>query len=472
MGNLLGQLPGDLPWTGSDCSGQTIMLQPGIAAVTCGATTEAPVSDRFTFGLMDINGAVPGSGRLDVTNSVDMYHHPSWYIDTIGNIFGVAINPNTGDYFATASSNYSNLFFGFDAILRYGDLAGGTASGNNDFAAGGAVYKMDAVTGQATVFALLPQQSSTIVYRDCDFDEMVIRTNSGLGLGNIAYDETYNQYFVTNIEDGRIYRLDATGTILDSYDPFAEDNGNAGISSLNELVYGIAREPGSDRLFFGTVRQAPTSGTNLIAVYSIDLTMTGSFPGTLDNSNNINGSIDNYLNATETLHFRVPTSNPNSNVIESVSDLSFAPNGDLLLGKRTGCENSFHSSYNHYGETWILTLNGGSNLYDSGTWYNLTFESLGNSYGGVGWYDMGGGSIDYIASAGDILNEAPGPHGLAVFNSPPLGNPVTPLGAISYGPVSDPKGIGGDVEVYSACLEICPPEICLPVKVEKKPRQN
>ena len=250
--DIFAQLPADLPWSGSDVGGQTVILQPGIAAVTCGTisnTTFVPVAERWTFGLMNVDDVIPASGRSNVSAAVEMYHHPSWHIDQIGNVFGLAINTRTGDIFTTASTNYGAGFYGESAILRFGSIGGGADS----LAAAGTVYKIDAVTGQASVFAVLPQQLTTVVHVNGSLASETMTRNTGVGLGNICYDELRDQYFVTNIEDGRIYRLDSTGAILDSFDPLGYDDGVAGISDLEGLVYGLAVEPGGHRLLFGGI---------------------------------------------------------------------------------------------------------------------------------------------------------------------------------------------------------------------------
>ena len=87
-----------------------------------------------------------------------------------------------------------------------------------DSAAGGIVYKIDGSTGQAFVFATLPQQVVTLTNEDCESLDIATRTNSGVGLGKIVYDEINDQYFVSNIEDGRIYRISNNETINQLWD--------------------------------------------------------------------------------------------------------------------------------------------------------------------------------------------------------------------------------------------------------------
>lgn len=474
------QLPADLPWAGEDCQGENILLQSGIIGVTCGTSTDTPAGQRWTFGLINIDGALPGSGRIDASATQAMYHHPSWDVDELGNVFGIAINQTNGCVFTTASSNYGSAFSSYygntPSITQYGNIGGGA----NSIAAAGTVYKIDAVTGQATVFAQLPQQSTTFQHYDCELGTAGPNRTSGVGLGNIVYDEVHDQYFVSNIEDGRIYRLSNTGAILDSYDPLTYDDGAAGITDLEDLAYGLAITDDGSRLFFGTIA-APSAGINTpgvstVPIYAIDILPNGGFSGTIDNTVLPAGVPNNYV-GTETLQIAIPvggTQNGNQqnvtfadNSTFQVSDLHFDANGNLLVGVRISCNDSFHGSYNHWGETNIV-MPDASGIYNMlGGEYDLSaFQDAGpdDNYGGVASWELqdGSGDIQYLASSADILEEI-GPHGIAIFDSnatagTPQTNPnatpaVSPLAAISYGlnVNGDPKGVGGDVEVFNVC---------------------
>ncbi|MEZ4884886.1 MAG: SprB repeat-containing protein [Chitinophagales bacterium] len=450
------QPPSDLPWTAGDCG----ILLGGVAAATCGVTTSVPESMRWSFGLMDIKNSIPASGRVDQSGNQAMYHHSSWHIDQIGNVYGIAMNQTTGDIFLTASANYGAGFLGQPGIIKYGSIGGGASS----LAAAGTVYRIDGYSGQASVFAQLPQQSTTINNEDCETTESASRT-TGPGLGNIAYDETHNQYFVSNIEDGRIYRLNASGTILDSYDPLIYDNGAAGITNLEDLAYGLAVEPDGGRLFFGMV-DAPNGGSiagvGTVPIYSVALTGSGGFSGTVNNTNMPSGATYNNYVGADVFHTNISTgsstgSTYTTNTVYLISDLAFSPNGDLLAAVRVSCKNTFFSSYNHWGETNIITKNGSGIYNNSITELNVSVQgdaAVEDSYGGVGVYELqdGSGEIHYVLSSSDILDEA-GPHGIAVFKSTTTNSPISPLGALSYGFVDsgDPKGMGGDVEVFSSC---------------------
>ena len=438
------QLPPDLPWPGSPIEGQTVILQPGIAAASCGTTIFVPSAERFTFGLFNIDGVIPDSGRVDVTGSVEVYHHPSWLVAEIGNIFGVAINERTGDIFLSASSNYGAGFLGQPSVLQYGAIGGGADS----LSAAGTVYRLDAVTGQASVFAVLPQQTATFTHIDCEELGTETRT-TGVGLGNIHYDSFHDQYFVTNIEDGRIYRLDTAGNILDSYDPGLYDDGAPGITSLTDLVYGLAVEPGGRRLFFGG-----TSTMEAVPLWSIDLSASGGFFGSVDDTTLPPGADwSNYV-GTETLHTILTVETKLFLGVHYLSDLEFTSGPRLLAGVRRGCDSNWFSSYNHGGESNLISPDAGGLYNASITEFDVSVFGLAadeDAYGGVSDYHKAGGGVDFVVSSSDMLNED-GPHGLAVFRSADAALiPIDPLAVISYGAVDgmDPKGVGGSVDVFN-----------------------
>ena len=435
------QLPPELPWPGSNVGGRNVIVQGGIAVASCGTLVSVDPSQRFSVGMWNVDGLVPNSGRIDATVPAQFYHHPSWLVSEIGNIFGVAVNERTGDIFFSASSNYGAGFFGQASILGYGNIGGGP----NNLAAAGTVYRADAVTGQATVFAVLPQQISTFTHLDCEGSATQTRT-TGVGLGNIHYDVLHNQYFVTNIEDGRIYRLDSNGNILDSYDPGVQDDGEPGVSSLTDLVVGVAVEPDGERLFFGGL-----STTNSVPLWSIDLTPSGGFVGTISNNPPSGATWDNYI-GIETFHTSILTGKFGDQFHHHISDLEFTSDSKLLAGVRVGCVN-WATSYNHTGESNEITSVAG--LYNIVNALNVSHIApvLHNTYGGVADYEHDE-SVDYVISSADILVEA-GPHGLAVFPSIAAGAPVEPLAAISYGAVDngDPKGVGGSVDVFNQTID-------------------
>ena len=447
-----------LPWDPDpDCNS---IVTTGIVAVTCGASIEIDQSERYTFGLIDMNGALPAAGRIDVTLNQDMYHHPSWLVDSIGNVFGITMD-NLGNIYLTASSNYSSDFFFVESVIRYGEIGGGAES----VEAAGTIYRIDALTAEASVFAVLPQQAYNFTNTTCE-GFMTVDRFTGPGLGNIAYHSDADIFYVTNFEDGRIYRVDNTGAILDSYDPLGLDDGGAGVTNINELAYGITVAPDNSELFFGMVEQGNFVPGNP-GLYSIPLQADGSFVGTIDNSQNPAGAAwDNFV-GTETLHIELSLDGFGD--VATISDLEFSPSGNLLVGQRQCCNGTIHTSYNHGGRSQLLAESGG--IFNVPLGFIYTSNGViddENCYGGVTTFDNpNSGEVEFVISSADMLDES-GPHGISTqvegnFGSPFA--PATPAGLIAYSqslnfPFSDPKGMGGDVYMFKACvLQDCPTAI-------------
>lgn len=455
------------PWAlDTDCES---IITDGIAAVTCGVTISVPAGEQWTFGMMDINGLIPGAGRQDVTASTPMYHHPEWDVNFIGNVYGITMD-DCGYTYIAASANYGGAYFGQDAVIRYGDIGGGP----EDLNAAGTVYQLDKTDGQPSVWAVLPQQAAPLTNVPCEGGASVDR-NTGPGLGNLTYNRLNKTFYVSNFEDGRIYRLNNNGDILDSYDPGMYDDGIAGVSLITDLAYGLAVSDDGQTLIYGTIGSTGSyyGGTADDAhIFSIDLNPDGSFMGMIDNTVLAAGATyDNYV-GTETLHTTIAQYDLLGifSDVWFIADLDLTPSGQLMVGVRIGCQQTVASSYNHYGSTKIYSL-GVSGLYDvlDGTVITTGGPSLAqnDAYGGVSWYENSTGGIEWVISAGDILGEI-GPHGLTIINENTfgaVGAAAEPAAVISYGTVDtgDPKGVGGEVQVFREC--VCAEPIACPEEV-------
>jgi uncharacterized repeat protein (TIGR01451 family) len=426
------------------------LLGPGIAMITCGTIIDLPADERHTVGLVDIKGINTAGNRPEV--NPNGYYHPSWNVDNIGNVFGIDYD-TTGNIFVTASSHYSHIFgyvLGSNtsnftrAIIQYGNLGGGA----NDIGAAGTIYKLDAVTGEASVFAQLPQQEYTFSHYACESNEAPLTRTTGPGLGNIVYDQKNNQFFVSNFEDGMIYRLDSQGGIINSFDPqtlgvFAQDNAAPGWAA-DAKPYGLAINADGSELFFGTHELNVSPG-----LYSVSLDSDGDFDG------------------TETFHAIYEAEGDIGFVFAAepgwvaISDLEFLPNGQIMIGLRTGCAGQYATSHNH-GATFYIADEEGDGIYDnivSNPDIQYPNDGTGNDdgYGGIGIWDKHDGTHDFLVSSSDTRFEE-GPHGLILFphdfTNGNSGFSLQPSAAIPYLPsfnVNDFKGVGGDVEVFSPC---------------------
>jgi len=446
-----------------------ILLYPGVAVATCAVTDDVPVNERYTMAFMSLNAGTTVTMREEITNMDSALHHTDWLIQNIGNLFGVALVQETGTAYVAASSNYGSSY-GFvnmtaDGVLNYGNLNPGATELEN----AGTVYRIDPITGAASVFTILPQQATTLAHWDCENNvQELTRNNTGVGLGNISYDDVNDQFFITNVEDGRIYRVNSAGVILDSYDPGVYDTGVPGIADLEDTPYGLAVEPGSGRLFYGLVDDpgagSPATNPGSPQVFSIDLGVGGTFVGTSNTTVLPAGVPDNFV-GTETLQATIPTGGGNSftnHTVYFISDITFPTADQMLVGVRVGCHASWHTSYNHWAETNLITRNTGTNLFSNTPFeYDISVTGdagIDDTYGGVAYFDPRNDDCDlyFATSSADILAEA-GPHGLAIWNAETMNAPVDPLGVFSYGLVDnlDPKGVGGDLEIFNGCRFSC-----------------
>lgn len=440
------------------------LLGPGIGVVTCGTIENLSAGDRYVVGLVDFRNVTTSATRPEVNPAV--FHHPDWTVDKLGNVFGTDFD-KAGNVYVTASSHYSNIF-GYDlggttpqnlavAVINYGSIGGGA----QDLGAAGTIYKLDALTGAPVVFAQLPQQATTFTHLSCedDTDPSLTRT-TGPGLGNIVFDKVHEQFFVSNFEDGSIYRIDAAGTVLSVFDPqtlagFAPDDNSAGWAP-DAKPYGLTIDPSGERLFFGTHNLNTTP-----AVYSVSLDETGEFLGT--------EALHQVIMADGDIGFQF--------AIEpgwvAISDLEFNPDGQLVVALRSGCAGEYPTSHNH-GATYYLVsdLNSDGLFAETPDQIRIRYrnDETGNDdgYGGIGIWNKYDGTFDYVVSSSDLRSEV-GPHGMLVFPNDftDAGNGTTnyflqPSAAVPYLPsfnVNDFKGIGGDIALSSACGDPLPIQI-------------
>ncbi len=188
---------------------QAQILELGQAVVTC--SSEDPAGP--VVGIIDVRDRTGVAKGLNW--EAPMYKHPSWTREQLGNVFGVAIR-NNGDIYITATDHY------------------GPAGSYGPGGAGG-IYRIDGMTGEWELFKSLALLT-------------------GESLGNIAYDQVNDQFFVTTRKlDGFIYRIDAnTGETLSS------------IEITGQRTWGIAVDRG--KIYYGVMN----------SVYSMEL-MNGDF---------------------------------------------------------------------------------------------------------------------------------------------------------------------------------------------------
>lgn len=319
------------------CGKKPAFSDPAYSSVFTGqvaiTTNFATSGNGFVLEVIDLkNQSTAPINTGPPTYNPAIYHGPAatpWTLTRLGTIFGLTLD-SQGNIYTTATTAYNTDLF----------PAGAT---------GGEIYRIDSVTGAITVFQTLP--------------------NTGhVGLGNINYDCTHRNFYVTNPDNGLIYRLDTTGAILSTFDhganlPTATPS-SAAIPDIptqpftprGRLAWGIQENNG--RLYYA---EWPRVAQNT-EVWSVGLLPNGDFTGSARREISI-----------------PPLTGTNA---MPVSDISFSPTGTMLLAERTMTDETTSNAHQSRALEYTLV---------SGTWtllnpakfkFNVGVASLQNSSAG------------------------------------------------------------------------------------------
>jgi hypothetical protein len=392
----------------------------------------------------------------------------------VGQVFGIALDDaQVPNIYLTATSAFGlNLVVpdasGNPERSKLGApgaqfMAGqwGTAGGAQGTPGG--IYKVDGTTGEISLFT-------------------TIAANSGAGLGDIVFDRATEQFFVSDLDTGLIYRLGLDGTILDTFDHGVAGRPNRGLSVVPDdgseiditnpafntedpktwgfapperKVYGLAMHGG--RLFY-----AVAAGPQ---IWSIGINLDGTF------SDDARWELD-------------VTGLPSSN---EVSNIVFDNQGRMILAQRGPQVGSYDysvfaepqtSSVVRYAREVPDDINTPSVWVETPDSYAIGFRPDGqNATGGIALgyaydaknRDFGGACGAFLWSTGDSLRDNPalatrlaagGPavvHGLQ-GNDRDLVRPQNDPPNASYftdydGQYDDGANQGhvGDVEIWQQC---------------------
>lgn len=271
------------------CIGKSL-FQCGMAIVTYQPPTLS-LSDKV-LSIRDIRD------RTGVPKMIDWaaleITHPQWTYGGLGAIFGIATDKFNNIYVSATSAYLSS----WPNSNHYGP------------AGSGGIYRIDANTGNPSVFVKTAASVGPPVTGVAEIP------NGLAGLGNLCYDEPFNQFFVTNMEDGRIYRIDGiSGHVLSTFDPFAPDNNSPGLACEGERIWGIGIY--DDRIYFN---QSFGSFSLPNKIHSVG-------------RNPVTGDFD-YANGT-VLEITIPSFVGVTNGSSPVSDIEFSADGKMILAERS-----------------------------------------------------------------------------------------------------------------------------------------
>jgi hypothetical protein len=287
-------------WPGTVLAGDVAipgLLSPGDAVVTGFSGVMPPPedippeSDPLEFVFIDpdgpsaqINRLLPGgppAGQL--IDSPALVTVPA---RDVGQVFAVTLDDAPAPNIYLGATSYFGIHItapGDDGTPRH--VKQGTAGaqfmqgqwGTGKGGAPGSIYKVDGTTGAVTLFSS-------------------IGANAGPGLGDVVFDRASRQFFVSDLDTGLIYRLDATGIIADTFDhgvsarasqglaPAPDDGSrmdivNPAFSSEDPSSWGLTqreRRVGGMAVHGGRLYYAVAEGPQ---VWSVGISLDGSFRG-------------------------------------------------------------------------------------------------------------------------------------------------------------------------------------------------
>lgn len=371
-----------------------------LAVATCFADT----ASDYVMGVMDVSGHA--SAPIHPAEFMPpMYHHPDWTRTNLGNIFGLTLD-DQGNMYVTATSAY------------WSDVYGPAGSGG--------VYKVDGITGNVTTFASLP--------------------NAGAGspaLGNITFNPTTSRFYISNMDDGLIYELDNSGSVLNTYDhgttgrtsatlSAIPDDPSVGFTQKGRRIWGL--EIYNGRLYYAVWWENANNAnaTEANEIWSIPLSSFTSGPAQLEITMPVYSG--NY-------------SNP-------VADISFSQTGALLAAERSMYSDTGATA--HQSRALEFVLSGATWIASANTFEIGDLGANANSAGGADYDHAPGGWVWVTGDALRFSTPAPSPEYGVVYGLqglPPtsglIGNStITDLNGNYYG--GDKTEIG-DVEI--ACVD-------------------
>ena len=318
-----------------DCCAATPRFSgfPGtVAGVTQERSSGDPLLVDHAFDLIDISNQ--GSAPLGTNWCAAPFYLPSvaqgWRTQDIGTVFGVTLDDD-GNIYLTHTSIYGpNVVFGFPNH----DVLGSRAPAGQG---AGAIYKISTSTGVSSHLVTLPNflEASPAT----KFVNVPPVSELYPGLGNICFDCRSKSLYVSNFEDGRVYRITKTGTILETYDhatgAITPWGGSApepadphGWCPLGERVWAVGVNQGRlyysiwaedrDAFFGGTNRVAPNYAVSN-EIWSIAVTPSGAITGVAQLEITMPASTDPGM----------------GNVSNPVSDLSFTDDCCMLVAERS-----------------------------------------------------------------------------------------------------------------------------------------
>jgi len=328
----------------------------GSSFVTCGPGSfdlqDTTFIDGVVCGIIDVRQTCdfvkPSSTSPTFTGVYASKMYPplnmDWYFSNLGTVFSVAVDIR-GDIFVATTTTFGSVEFP-DGTTPNGGRGSGSIhkiSGSTGLVNTGFVTTNQATTYNPSFPNSLPNQTLTGTWGPSPTTQFTIK--SGAGLGDLAYNKYHDFIYVSNFEDGKIYKINpTTGNVENVFDPtfgegnpaIAIDNGLLGFSPRGQRPWGLGiyQFAGITRLYYSNWKIDARERMNSVnsdhnEIWSIELDVFGNPTG----PEKLEISIDFIQNTGGTLPDFLYSSNP-------VSDIAFSENGVMLLAEK-GMESDF-----------------------------------------------------------------------------------------------------------------------------------
>jgi len=368
-------------------------MQPKQVIVTCfsgisDATNYSPDPNGYVLAQYDTrnplgDGALPGQHWVHLPSFVNHNDPPAgspgneWTAENLGEIFGVTLGDGSApDIFVSSSTIYA---------------LGGPAATSTGPAGFGGVYRISGTNGDIEASESLPNDGR-------------------VGLGNLCFHRPSDGtplLYVSNFEDGLIYRLDSSGAMsqLSTFDHglanSAADSGTPGLTAIGRRIWGVKVFQG--RLYYSvwnTYNDSQTPGPG----------PAGGTPNSIW-SVEINPVDGDFVSGSEYKEFDLTSWHPTAGSSNPVASIEFSDSGKMFIAERyTHFEGAIHTSrvleYTGSTTAWVEAPAAPGGLrYEVGTYFN---PSPGNIEGPNSTGGVAADCDDNLWVMGDALRLTPG----------------------------------------------------------------
>jgi len=402
----------------------------GWAVVTCAPDEfNPPVANQAVLCMMDIRNheSAPRDANWIPPTKFCGFGGTNWDFQTLGRIFGLAIDPHRGFVYTASSSLYPI------SSWQYGQ------------AGRPAIYQIDLSSGAVNTIV---SAANTCVPQTGPINQIP----NGLGInndapafGNLAFNEVNNLLYVSNLEDGHIYIIDpSSNSVIGGFDPWSADDGTCGIAPLGQRIYGLQYHRGHQKLYFGRSTESLRDKDALRKqeIWSVDLSGSGMI-----------------LAGSEQPEFQLPDYQLNYSA--HVMDIAFNAVGSVMMIAERGYTgyNSSHQArlleYRYNGVQWVAEP---ISKFSVGKYNQMT-----NSAGGVDFtyrdiVDDEDTCDSTVVCTGNALHLNGTDRIYGLQGTPVTGGDVTNSFLIDYaGGAGAGKASFGDVEVFRNMCCSAPP---------------